>query len=224
MRAIVLASTALVLCSPAYAYDPVADTRKIMASTVTTKSIQTEYLTGKRDGTTVFKRVQAAYVAIRTAEAAVTPVPAWKACAPEGGTCTLKDPANVRYGAGSTWVERQVTGAIACTNAAFGRDPAPNVVKACETTGTVAAPAPVPTPSPIAAGGLAKATGNCVSEYPFAVLDDGRPVFRATETGKTYPVIAKGWSGGLQPRTEWALDLGSGAWAYIDQACLVAAT
>ena len=53
MRAIVLASTALVLATQAQAYDPVADTRKIMAATVTTKSIQTEYLTGKRDGTTI---------------------------------------------------------------------------------------------------------------------------------------------------------------------------
>jgi hypothetical protein len=75
MRAIVLASTALVLSMPAYAYDPVKDTRAILAATVTTKSIQTEYLTGKRDGTTLFKRVQAAYTAIRTAEAAVTPAP-----------------------------------------------------------------------------------------------------------------------------------------------------
>lgn len=72
MRAIVLASTALVLiATSAFAYDPVADTRKIMAATVTTKSIQTEYLTGKRDGTPAFKRVQSAYVAIRAADAPV---------------------------------------------------------------------------------------------------------------------------------------------------------
>jgi hypothetical protein len=67
---------ALLSTTTAQAYDPVADTRKIMAASVTTKSIQTEYLTGKRDTTTVFKRVQSAYTAIRLAEAVVTPAPA----------------------------------------------------------------------------------------------------------------------------------------------------
>lgn len=75
MRAIVLASTALVLASAALAYDPVADTRKIMAGTVTTAKIKNEYLSGARDGTAVFKGALAAYKAVRAAEAPA-PVPA----------------------------------------------------------------------------------------------------------------------------------------------------
>jgi hypothetical protein len=38
----------------------------------------------------------------------------------------------VRYGAGSTWIQRSVTGSGQCTNAFFGSDPVPNVVKRCE--------------------------------------------------------------------------------------------
>src|SRR5690349_13269379 len=68
MRAIVLASTALVLATAALAYDPVADTRAILAGTVTTKSVKTEYLSGKRDTTAAFKGALAAYKALRAAE------------------------------------------------------------------------------------------------------------------------------------------------------------
>jgi hypothetical protein len=98
MRAIVLASTALVLiASAAAAYDPVVDTRKIMAATVTTKSIQNEYLSGKRDGTAVFQRVKSAYISIREAEVVTPPPPATQTC-PDGtvipatSTCPVPPP------------------------------------------------------------------------------------------------------------------------------------
>jgi hypothetical protein len=73
MRAIVLA--ALLLSTAASAYDPVADTRKIMAGTVTTTRIKNEYLSGARDGTTAFKGALAAYKAVREAEVAAPPPP-----------------------------------------------------------------------------------------------------------------------------------------------------
>jgi BNR/Asp-box repeat len=59
----------LALSAMASAYDPVADTRKIMAGTVTTTAVKRAYLDGKRDGTTVLKGARAAYQTVRAAEA-----------------------------------------------------------------------------------------------------------------------------------------------------------
>src|SRR5205085_1395198 len=44
----------------------------------------------------------------------------WTYCADEGGTCTVTGTKTVRYGAGTNYVTKTVTGSIACTNAAFG--------------------------------------------------------------------------------------------------------
>lgn len=38
----------------------------------------------------------------------------------------------VRYGVGNNWIQRNLNGAISCTNSFFGRDPAPGVFKSCE--------------------------------------------------------------------------------------------
>lgn len=38
----------------------------------------------------------------------------------------------VRYGTGSSWIEKALTGAGQCTNAFFGRDPAYGIVKECQ--------------------------------------------------------------------------------------------
>lgn len=62
--------------------DPVADTRQIMAGTVTTLSIKNEYLSGKRDNTTVFQGALKAYKAVRAAEVPPPP-PATQTC-PDG--------------------------------------------------------------------------------------------------------------------------------------------
>ncbi|WP_371600827.1 trehalase family glycosidase [Streptomyces sp. NBC_00564] len=51
-------------------------------------------------------------------------------CAGEGGTCSFSGTRVVAYGAGS-YAYRTVTGSTACTNAAFGIDPAANLVKSC---------------------------------------------------------------------------------------------
>jgi hypothetical protein len=40
----------------------------------------------------------------------------------------------VAYGADGDFVYRTFSGGVACTNAAFGTDPVPNVVKACYLT------------------------------------------------------------------------------------------
>jgi hypothetical protein len=57
----------------------------------------------------------------------------------------------VRYGTGSSWVQRSVSGGGTCSNGFFGTDPAPNQLKRCEADGAAAAapaPAPAPAPSP----------------------------------------------------------------------------
>jgi spore coat protein U-like protein len=66
-----------------------------------------------------------------TTVAAPAPAPVtWTACAGEGGICTVSGTRQVRYGSGSTFVAKTVTGSVACTNAVFG-DPTPNVLKSC---------------------------------------------------------------------------------------------
>jgi len=92
-----------------------------------------------------------AYQALSTTTAplpapAPAPAPAtWTACASEGSTCSVSGTVEVRYGSGSTFVTKTVTGAIACTNAAFGTDPTPNVLKSCSYTAVTASPTPAPT-------------------------------------------------------------------------------
>ncbi|VTU23434.1 Endoglucanase precursor [Variovorax sp. PBL-H6] len=51
--------------------------------------------------------------------------------ATEGGTFTVSSPTLVAYGAGTRWVQKTVNGTVPCTNAFFGTDPAPFVVKSC---------------------------------------------------------------------------------------------
>jgi hypothetical protein len=51
-------------------------------------------------------------------------------CAGENGTCALSVPAVIAYGAGS-YHYQTATGVVPCTAAAFGSDPAYNVLKSC---------------------------------------------------------------------------------------------
>jgi hypothetical protein len=55
----------------------------------------------------------------------------YRTCAVEGATCAVADSRIVAYGAGDKWDYRWVTGSVACTVGAFGRDPAPGVAKKC---------------------------------------------------------------------------------------------
>ena len=60
----------------------------------------------------------------------------WTTVASEGQTFSVAGTQTIRYGAGSSWVSMQVTGSGACSNAAFGSDPAYGVVKQCQVAGT----------------------------------------------------------------------------------------
>ncbi|HSW03975.1 InlB B-repeat-containing protein [Aquabacterium sp.] len=56
----------------------------------------------------------------------------WTKIADEGASFTVNGTQTVRFGAGSSWVQRSVTGSGQCTNAFFGSDPAWGVFKTCE--------------------------------------------------------------------------------------------
>jgi len=66
------------------------------------------------------------YAGVATAPVA----PTWTTCASEGGTCTVSGTREVRFGAGTSYVSKVVTGLVQCTNAIFG-DPAYGVAKSC---------------------------------------------------------------------------------------------
>jgi hypothetical protein len=71
-----------------------------------------------------------------TSTPTATPTPTgttWTFCAKEGGTCSFSGTRSVRYGANGKYVIKTgVVSQIACTNTAFGGDPAYGYIKSCE--------------------------------------------------------------------------------------------
>jgi hypothetical protein len=53
-------------------------------------------------------------------------------CAKEGERCQFSGTGDVSYGAGDKWITKTATDGINCGVAAFGKDPAPNVLKTCK--------------------------------------------------------------------------------------------
>lgn len=85
--------------------------------------------------------------------AASAPRPAgWSTVAAEGGSFSVTGTRTARYGTGSGWVVRQVSGTVSCSTASFGADPAPGQAKQCQVrwsrTRWSATPAPTPTRTP----------------------------------------------------------------------------
>jgi len=66
------------------------------------------------------------------AGAAAPPPSGWTQIASEGQSFSVVGTQTVRYGAGSSWLTRSVTGGGACTNVFFGSDPAFGIFKRCE--------------------------------------------------------------------------------------------
>lgn len=61
----------------------------------------------------------------------------WTKLVDENKAFSLTAPADVRFGAGSAWIQKAfAAGTFACTNTVFGKDPAPNVFKQCQTSST----------------------------------------------------------------------------------------
>lgn len=81
---------------------------------------------------------------------APTSTAVWTKVADEWGSFTVTVTRRVRYGANSTWVERDVSGQVACTNDFFGGDPlyGQGIFKQCQLQSQTGAPAPAPVPAP----------------------------------------------------------------------------
>ena len=62
----------------------------------------------------------------------------WTRIAGEGQSFSVSGTQTVRYGSGSSWTTLNVTASGNCTNAFFGKDPIPGVVKECDVQGAVA--------------------------------------------------------------------------------------
>ena len=56
--------------------------------------------------------------------------PSWTFCAKEGQNCTVSGTKKVKYGVGSQWAQRTVSGSVSCRNSVFG-DPAYGATKSC---------------------------------------------------------------------------------------------
>ena len=73
--------------------------------------------------------VKSCYSRTATAD---TPPAGYTRCAAEGAQCSFTGSGNVVYGARTSWTApRAFSGGVACRNASFGVDPAPNVAKSC---------------------------------------------------------------------------------------------
>lgn len=77
---------------------------------------------------------------------ALPPVGDWTLCAVEYQTCTFTGTRRARFGLNASWVERDLTGPIACRINTFGGDPVPGAAKRCELR-NVDTPPPPPDPT-----------------------------------------------------------------------------
>jgi serine protease len=68
---------------------------------------------------------------VKECDVSTAPV-GWTWIANEGQSFTVNGTQTVRYGSGSSWITRSVTGGGECSNAWFGSDPLVGVVKQCE--------------------------------------------------------------------------------------------
>ena len=88
-----------------------------------------------------------AYGIVKVCQVAAPVATTWSRIAGEGEAFTVGSDATVRYGAGSSFVTRTLSGAGTCSNDFFGNDPNYGVVKSCEIAAAGSTP-PTPSPSP----------------------------------------------------------------------------
>jgi YD repeat-containing protein len=62
----------------------------------------------------------------------------WNSTAVEGAAVTVTGTQTVRFGVGTSWIQRPITSTGQCTAAYFGNDPAPGVLKQCDLLVTAA--------------------------------------------------------------------------------------
>ena len=76
--------------------------------------------------------VSAASEAANSQRESALAVTGWTLVAKEGQAFTLTSAQTVRYGSGSSWVQKTVSGTARCTNEFFGSDPLVGTGKQCE--------------------------------------------------------------------------------------------
>lgn len=77
-------------------------------------------------------RACGAAAALLAAGVAAAQTVTWTKIADEFRSFAVSGTQVVRYGSGSTWIERTVTDGGNCTNTFFGRDPLPGITKQCQ--------------------------------------------------------------------------------------------
>ncbi|MES2749627.1 MAG: right-handed parallel beta-helix repeat-containing protein [Patescibacteria group bacterium] len=87
---------------------------------------------------------------------------AWTQIAKEGQRFTVSGTQTVRYGYGTSWVQKTVTNSGTCSNRFFGKDPIVNQVKVCQVSSTVtpSTPTPVTIATPFKIGDRVSMTAN----------------------------------------------------------------
>lgn len=141
-------------------------------------------------GNVSFGNDPAMYVAKSCVSKGAAPAPVsvngWTKVASEGQDFTLAASTTVRYGFGTMWSTKTLTGAQFCSNAVFGGDPAFGYPKSCETQDVTApipakpapvpAPVPTPTPAPVPTPAPGTSTGGATGGTTAPPTDVGVPV------------------------------------------------
>lgn len=95
---------------------------------------------GGGDGDTTLSTAAATDTTTLKTAATTSISPLWLTVAKDSAAFTVSGTRTVRYGAGSAWVAKSMSGTGQCTAAFFGKDPAAGVAKVCQVaqgTGTL---------------------------------------------------------------------------------------
>jgi hypothetical protein len=107
-----------------------------------------DFQTDARAAERLRRVVAVAALLLMTSTAALAQAVTWTKVADEWRSFAVNGTQRVRYGSGSTWIERSVSGQGQCTNAFFGRDPLPGITKQCQVATQASSPAPSASPAP----------------------------------------------------------------------------
>jgi hypothetical protein len=131
----------------------------------------------------------------------------WQKVAAEGESFAVGGSQSVRYGSGSSWIQKTVAGAGQCTTSFFGSDPAYGVVKECQAPAGSAVPVPTVTlgaqPASVTAGGsttLSWSAANATSCTASGAWSGTKPTTGSEQTAaltatSTYTLTCAGTAG-----------------------------
>lgn len=129
----------------------------------------------------------------------------WTKKASEWGSFTLAASTYVRYGAGTRWVGKWLTGTVYCNSNFFGSDPAYGSVKQCDVFKASTTPTPTPTPSGSAILSWTAPSGSVA----------GYRVYYGTASGKYSQALGSGISVGAGATSYTLSNLAAGSTYYF---------